>query len=315
MKTRRMHHIIIFSTVQILLAPCAGCQKGLTDPADMETTVNILFDWSRNEDFKGVEGMKVIFNPADTRSSQWRFDIPGAKGGSVEVPLGDYTLTCYNNDTSGIIFNDSPGDDPTATIATSDGIYLLPSMLYSCEVQSLHASPCGVSYAEPGGEGTVLCPKCKVKAFPEQRTCRYTVIISDADNLENVESIKCSLAGMAPAVRLADGSKIGEAINMTFPSSFSVDDRSIVGQFTNFGYSPGSENTLQLNIRLKNDRKFVATYNVTGQIVNSKTPLNVLILLQDLDIPSEGQPDPPIGEGGFEPGVSGWNVVETDILY
>ncbi len=287
------------------------CRNHIPDPSELECQLDVRFDWRNDTTFR-PDGMTVIFSPVCGEDFRWRFDIPGYKGGSVELPCGRYDMLFYNNDTSRILFRDDPSQGIVASIETDDNSLRQPDMLYSGMTSGLRVTPwgTGISPSDPDGDSE---DRGFVRCFPHRRTRIYSVIVTDIENIGDVAEVTGTMTGLAPGIRISDGLPVGEGMEMQFPMSGRPDKNEISGRFFNFGPSDGSENRLVMGIRLKNGRTFEASYLITKHIVNSNTSLDVLIILKDLVIPHTDDPDVPIGDGGIQAGVGGWEIVETDI--
>lgn len=307
------HRIIssaLFAAVLLPLLP-ACTHKEIVEPSSRECIVNISFEW----DYAGkaaADGMSVWFYSEDGDEPAWRFDIPGNEGGSVRIPAGNYRIVFFNNDTYGIKFISDSTPGPYASLLDGETLSQ-PDMLFSGSVERLRVTPCGVSYLTLDGETVKDCPKSLVRAYPFRRTRHYTVIVTDVKNLDNLASASASLGGMASSINLADGKPRGAEGSIPFAMTADRSDLTLSGSLDNFGPADGSENRLVIRMKLRDGRVFDAKYDVTSQTVNSETPFDVIIILKNLEIPAADS-DTPIGDGGIEAGVSGWTIVETDII-
>ena len=116
------------------------------------------------------EGMAYIFFPSGDNCC-WRFDFPGKEGGDVDLPDGDYNVLTFNDDTSGILFDNSESyrdftfycrtgalydglggtiDNPLGPPVAANGekVNICPDMLWCDAVNTFELYPDGGAHAK-----------------------------------------------------------------------------------------------------------------------------------------------------------------------
>lgn len=284
--------------------------------------VDVRFDMSSCPD-ADPEGMAVFLYP-DDGAVPWRFDLIGLKGGVIEVPFGQYSVIAYNNDTSGLIFNNTdrltgadvttrltdifsgmttlmrqaiPGGPPEGT----EKVVLAPQMLWSGIIESLSVSENADTIQ------TVTIPI-------HRNVANINVEISNVSNLGDISRMSAALTGMAGSFKLYAATPSGELSAIPF-SVKKTDGNTIKGNLTSFGKIPDStiESWLILYVWLKDGKRFYYKFNVTSQIINSTDPLDINIRIKGITIPEAEESGGGDSGGGFDVGVDGWDYVIIDL--
>lgn len=299
--------------VELMAQSC--CQKDLLYPneEDIDECINVKFDWEDTPD-ANPEGMTLYFFPVDSRSQIWRFDIAGRNGGNVELPQGTYNMLAYNNDLPDVYFTDIQNFKYFSGNARtrSDSLTYATGMLFCGVVEVLHIRQNGTDYLGP--DGTIVDAKDNVIICKPVSLCScYTVEIRSLSNIENLRSAYATLDGLAPSIRLYDGASYGEPINILTDLVYAATDNILRGQFHAFGLSPGI-NKFQLTVTIVRDdsKVFTKNFDVTPQVLNCSDLKNVLIIVDDIEIPGDIEP-PHSSDVDMEINVDGWNEINIDL--
>lgn len=312
MKTSRIN---IFFIVAAILSSITACtHKEIMYPDSGMNEIKIKFMWD-SVCSELPDGMTLYFFPLWSDGKIWRYDISGHEGGSVELPAGSYSMLAYNNDLPGITASGFTALDLcTASVNIANGVASATGPLYSAAIESLEVTPCGVEYAECDGQHKV-CPMGLVRCCPQPRYCNYTVIMKNVSGIEHVRKATVMLGGMAVDLNLASG-ETGDA---SVPLAIAMDQDKAVGGFsgssTSFGLcrSDARINAI-LHVVRADGTVMEKTYDVTSQVVNAPDPRNVVVVIDNVDIPSTGGTTPPAGDNvGIDVDVEGWIVINIDI--
>lgn len=310
---RYLHTVMPALLVSLLWL--SGCShKEILCPSDGMRTVEVRFSWELASE-ASPEGMTVYFFPVSQGARIWRFDIPGREGGHVELPPGTYRLLAVNNDLPGITFTSQESFGAFAARARSArSADLLGStgMLYGCTVGNVEVTVCGVTYTSSDGAAKE-CPLGVIRCRPDSLSTVYRIELRDCRGLENVRSVTGRLQGVAPEFRVADRIPEGEpaASALTFTRAGSTLKGAVTGFGSPAGYPPRF--TLILQVVRKDGSVIVKNIDVTAQVINSKNPRSVFIILEGLEIPDGDKPVDPGGDVGIEVGVDGWQVIDIEL--
>lgn len=311
--------LLLAALTPLLLLQACQPHKEIECTEGMMRRITVRFDWDNAPEAK-PQGMSVYFFPLNGDRRIWSFDIAGTRGGEIELPVGTYRMLAFNNDTHNIDFTHTSDfnsfEAVTHSIASSaqpaaKDLHSMPEALYVGVVENLQVTICGVSYTDSKKGKNIECGKSIVTCHPASRVCHYTVIIKDIKNRERIKNISGELSGLGTGILLAGGEIEPPPVSIPFPMA--VEGSSTAGTLLGFGTVPRTENTLTLNISLNDGTSMVASCNVTRQVLNSPDPMNVMIIINNLEIPDGGTPQPPIGDGDIEVGIDGWTVVIINI--
>lgn len=274
------------------------------------------------------EGMAYIFFQTGG-TDEWRFDFPGREGGEADLPDGGYSVIMFNDDTSGILFEntdiyetftfycrrgglyDGLGgsiDNPLGPDTGPDGekVEICPDMLWCDAEDRFSLFPGGTSVGKP--EASYSHDRTLVM-YPHQIVARYSLTIRDVSNLGGVARMCASLSGMASSLRPSDMFRDGPA---TLPFKVGGNGIDVInGSFLTYGLPSEGDvpNMLSLYVWLSDGRKLCYNFDVSPQTRTAADPLNVNIILSGLDLPESDIPT----EGGFDVSVDGWTTIEIDI--
>lgn len=290
--------ILLLMAVALLTVSCD--QKDLVFDGE-DTTLRVVFDWQQAPD-ANPDGMTILFFPADTRSMSWRFDIPGRNGGDIELLSGIYDVLVFNNDLPGIDFTDTDSFNfLSATPRTlSDSLTSTTGMLYSAALTRVAVFP---------REGNLTSIRLK----PDSISTVYNIRIDSVSGTQRIKTATAVLRGPASSVCLSTQCNSKDACAMSTLLSFDPDhpDR-LRAKAAALGIPDIDNPRFQLEVILTTSHgRYSKTFDVTDQVVNSKTPKNVDIHIIGLLIP---EADNPADESvGISVGVDGWQQIE--IIY
>lgn len=293
-----------------------GCtQKELVFPGEEMATVSVRFMWDHAEE-ASVDGMTLYFFSADGISKNWRFDIAGREGGKIEIPIGRYHLVACNNDLPGIEIENADqycSISATARRWITTGTFTSTGMLYGSTVDDIYVTPCGVAYETPSGE-TKECDHSLVRCFPDSLSTQYTVNITNVSGLEHVRSVSALLSGEASALTLADHLPSGFGQELSFGLLADRTDNRLYGSGCAFNYEDGRMEPyiLSIIVMLDTGKSLKKTITLTPENINILSRHNVIINVNDFEIPDESD-SPPEDVGDINVSVDGWNVIVIDI--
>ena len=307
---KRPISILLISYIMILTA----CQdhKDILCPGQEPHRVDISFEWDKASE-ANPDGMTLYFYSDNGES--YRFDIAGREGGPVELPVGQYHMVAYNNDVPTIDISDAQSFQTIKAEARHiKGKNFLSSagMLYETTINRIEVTPCGVEYTRE--DGTVKeCNQSLIRCHPDSITSIYSLVVNNVSGIGNVKKASATIKGIASGQYLSDHHPFGVSSESYFPLSVDISNGMFTGKGGAFP-SNGKDMTYSLDIivTLTDGTSYVKDFDITQQVVNSKYPHNVLIVINGLGIPDSGKPSPP-GGGDISVDVEGWEVIEIDI--
>ena len=301
------------------MAALSGCrQKEIVCPGNDPHRVDVMFMWD-NAPGAEVDGMAVYFYPLDNGGRMWRFNIAGRDGGAVELPLGRYRMLAVNNDLPGITFSDQTSFDGFIASARrvgpagADGVVGSTGMLYGGCVKDIDVTICGVTYTMNDG-AVKECPFGLIRCYPDSLATVYNVTLGDVIGMERVRSASATLCGVASTLSVATGASGETACSIGLGLSADEERTSLSGCTMGLGTPRGVPSfELIVTVTCTDGHVVQKSFDVTGQILASRTPHNVFIRIDGLEIP-EVDPDTPPGDDdvGMIVGVDGWQVIEID---
>ncbi|MDE6826130.1 MAG: DUF5119 domain-containing protein [Paramuribaculum sp.] len=281
--------------------------------------VDVVFDWTNAPD-ADPESMAAYFYNPDGEAPQ-RFIFTDKAGGRIMVPYGDYMGLATNSDntdwastrnesdietmetyTGEVSVLSGNGFDtrsiPRARAAEEERIISAPGMMWSARNDEIHLE--------------ITDTLRRVVFTPDEAVCHYTVIISDVENLRYVSgtTIDATISGMSEGY--LHGSKQPTDTRATLPFDLEVeaDSARLQASFLTFGESPSGTNPhyLTVYLLLTDGTKWYYTFDVSDQVHNAPDPHHVVIRLSGLKLPR------PINhDGGFNPEVNDWQIIEVDL--
>ncbi len=310
MNVQKIRFKYIIPILVILLIMGIGCfftsctQKEVKYDYD-PIKVAVEFDWNeaKNAD---PEGMTILFFPANSESQSWRFDVPGRDGGEVELLPGFYNVLAFNNDLPGIEFINTTDFDLFSAISRSisDSITAPTGMLYAASRESVRVS------FDPGRRHII-------KLTPDSLATAYHIRIDSISGTERIKTATVLIKGITREVCLTTKRNSKETCCLSAPLTIDpLCNTSLQTVTTGFGNPSISDPKITLEvIATTSHAKYSKSFDVTDQVMNSKTPKDVYIVIKGLDIPAADPPTDPDGNPnvGIAVGVDGWQLIE--IIY
>ncbi len=305
------------NALNIIACCCMLClmschHKDIMCPGSEEYQVNIVFEWDKAAG-ASPDGMTLYFysENGDCR----KFDIAGKSGGPILLPAGQYSMVAYNNDLPSVEISDTQSfREIKAEARNVKGKNCLSyaGMLYESTVDKIEVTPCGVTYQRE--DGTVKdCGRSVIRCYPDSITSIYSVVIRNISGISGVSHASATIKGIAEGQFLYNHHFFGFLSESYFPLSVDTDNKTFRGTAGVFSSGKsGTSYTLSLTVSLADGTSYVKELDITPQIMNSKYPHNVLIVIDGLKIPESGTPSPPVG-GDIDVDVEGWEIVEIDI--
>lgn len=260
--------------------------------------VLVNFDWQMAAG-ADPEGMTLILLPADGTSRLWRFDIPGREGGEIELLSGVYNVLAYNSDSPGIRFTDTDSYERYSATSGSigDSIVFPTGMLYAAHLSSAHIFNTG--------EGRPV-----ITLTPDSLTTVYHIRIDSVSGTERIKTASALLKGVASSVCLQSQRYSSEYRTLSAPLQINTEERfTLETVTTGFGVPdiPDPKMTLKIVVTTSHG-KYLKSFDVTQQVMNSRYPKDVYINIKDLDIPAADTPTE--SDVGISVGVDGWQLIE-----
>lgn len=302
---------------------CEGAEKSL----------EVFSDW---HDCPSADpgGMAYIFFPA-SGGEPWRFDFPGKEGGPVALPDGEFHVISFNDDTSRVLFGNEEdysrfycycmeaglynGLAPTSAGApigptnTEDGEKVVspPDEMWGEGAEWFSLDKEGVEYQKYDSDRIIAYNDRILFLYPRLITPRYSYVATGINNLSGVARMCASLSGMSSQLMLASDTPSGEPVTMALPAIKSGENE-VSGTVFTFGRVENDivPNKLTLYFWLTDGNKYKYEFDVSRQIIDTVDKMNVLITIENIDLPVSG---PPIGDGAFDVSVDGWQTYIIDI--
>ncbi|MCM1071459.1 MAG: DUF5119 domain-containing protein [[Clostridium] fimetarium] len=312
-------HITLLLTLLLTVLSLAGSacsHKDVVCPVGIERAINVRFEWDEYPE-ASPKGMTLMFYPISQGAKIWRFDIAGRDGGEVTLPVGTYAMLAFNNDLPGVRADDLGSfDGALAHLKTSSGVTRGCGNLYAATVKHLEITPCGVSYTLPSGK-VKECGKGLVRCYPRPLCSRYTVRVLEVRNIELLCASQSLIDRMASCVNLSKGRPEPLACSLGIEMAAADEIPALTGSATCFGPVPGTgKHMLRLDIIRTDGQRLSKEFDVTDQIRTAPNPRDVVITIQEIEIPPDSIPPDPGGDGsdvGIVVGIDGWNVVNIDL--
>lgn len=294
--------IIMIVGIGYFLSACS--QKDVDYDVDM-LKVAVEYDWT-DAHHADPEGMTVLFFPADSESQSWRFDLPGSQGGEVEVLPGIYNILSFNNDLPGIDFTDKDYFNLFSAAARliSDSIATPPGMLYSAHSQS-------VRIYNTNGRPHLI------KLRPDSLSTVYHIRLDSVSGTQRIKTATALIKGLARSVCLQRGRNSKDTCCVSAPLYIDpACNTRLQTVTTGFGNPDVPKPKIFLEvIATTSHAKYSKSFDITDQVMNSKSTKDVYIVIKGLDIPAADPPTDPEGnpDVGISVGVDGWQLIE--IIY
>ena len=318
----RTRYIFPAIATTLTLALSGGCRhKDLSPDTEGPGYVRVVYDWSKAPEAFPA-GMSLWMYHEDGRA--YRVDHTGRDGGVSKVYAGNHAVISCNSDTEITGFSNIEAfdlhyahtyeTDLFRSVRSGENALFVPRAR-GTENERVVAPPDRLWSASAGNVRVTVGKTAVVTLAPEPMTRHYSVEIRDVSNLADAVVLCGSLTGLSPSVRLSDGELSDEPVTMPFPMTADPERGVITGEFLTFGHHPsnGSPHRLMLYVWLQDGSRVCygtegSQFDVTSQIDGAADPDNVRIVIEGLDLPAA------FTDGTFQPGVSDWIEIDTDIL-
>jgi hypothetical protein len=318
------------------VAMCTSCEhKELCYNHPHNGRVTVVFDWRYAAD-ANPSSMSLYLFPKNGGSVQ-RYDFARRDGGPIEVLEGEYTAVCINSDTRYTMLDYTGAE--TTSYSSAD---LLSKLLVESETSSKTSRLSTISESAamraPRAEGTedervIYAPEAVwtdtngavvienitvageqvLTMYPQQAYCKYTVQMTDINNCENVVEMSATISSMAEGVFAATQAPTGNPVTIPFAVTVDRDNAAATGIFNTFGHCPEGEthtHTVLIYAVMSDGAKYYTTVDVTDQVHNAPDPRNVVITIDNVDLPN-----PVIAGGNESVSVEDWENFVIDVLF
>lgn len=340
----------------LMITSLLGCvHKDLCFHHDHEVTIRVEFDW-RDAPEAYPEGMVVFFYPEDecrsdnpvfSMNGTIRYDITGRKGGYVSLPVGNYRVITYNNDTgscsgkhtdyytlhhlqthtagitdfAGDTFVRSSGNVIPRPDGTCDeAVVAQPDEIWGCAALDVKVTESGVSYRcypmSVNQDWNTMLPNITehiITLFPHDLLCHWSWEVRNVEGLSNVTDACAAITGLSPCYNVSGNLPSGNP--STIPLAARKDGKSIIrGEFLTFGHP--QENSVPHRFGLyvwTSDGQALffgkdeKRFDVTHQIDTFPDQRHVHIVIDSLDLSNHSV------SGGFSLDFDEWGEINETI--
>lgn len=303
--------------------------------------IRVAYDWSDASDASPA-GMCVFFYSLDRDGEYHRFDFQGTKGGEVELPVGNYLLITYNNDTEAVQFSSTDkfdlhkaftrtgdileplyGNGVTSSIEKPEGerVVITPDGLWGCEATDVVINAPGAACDCTRGDGESRASYSVdedgtqvITLRPYDKLCHYSYEVRNVKNIRDINMISGALSGMAPSMNLSTDALDTETTTLPVSTSVDVAADKLTGEFLTFGHntSGSPRHKMSFYVVMKDGSKYTVkdapNLDVTSQVDDAPDPKHVHIIIDGLDLPSS-----PTDGNGFTSSVDDWMVKNEDL--
>lgn len=280
------------------------------------TTVRVDFDWSEDP-AAAPSGMCVLFYPSDGGAPVVKA-FAGCDGGRASIPAGDYDVICYNTDAAEVSWRGDASlvtieaytressvteglDDSFVAPPRSDAaepVVAAPGRLWSCRLD-------GVRLESGGGEAENV-----VLLAPRRVTRRVCWEMTSVTNGGNLTGVRAVLSGVSGSLRL--GSVMPVPGGVSIPSAGVLDasdPEKLTGGFDCFGCCGDISCRHLLTIYCWSPGgNVMASWDVTDQVHAAGDADEIRLVVTGHIVLPDGS------DGGFAPGVGGWDDKQNDVI-
>lgn len=317
----------------VLLVSCD--HKDLCYMHPHTTRLKVVYDWS-NAPGATAAGMCAFFYSVDRPGEYHRFDFPGARGGYIEIPQGNYALITYNNDTEAVQFSSiDKYDNHTATTRTGDilepmygssvksnvreagdeRVVITPDSLWGCHSTQIYIGDHTVTYVHSrvGDDGAAVTDSV-ITLYPADLLCHYSYEVLNVKNAGHINQVSGALSGMSPSMNLSTDALDPEKVTLPVSAKVNRSQGTITGNFLTFGHNPanGATHKMSFYVVMDDGSKYIykdaSNLDVTDQVDKAPDQRNVHIVIDGLDLPT-----PITGDSGFGTSVDDWLVKDEDL--
>jgi hypothetical protein len=314
MKRNLLHRMVIAGMLIAASATLTSCMhKTLCFDHEHMTKVVVDINWVNAPEMPSLS--HVAFYNIDEPSLFYYFNM-NAQGGEVEVPMGNYNVVCFNNDSPTILLRNE------SLLST----YEAYTRLYDSNVATGYSSaPLPKSSVDSTQEevlnptnfyrdidSTVTLRENQVNYVyfkPDSAILTYSYEVNHIENLNLVTKTSAILSGVSGSLFLGDGSL--SSTMSKIPVDGQIKGSQILGTFTLFGHDMGKDAKNYFTLYLWSPGgNFYAVWNVTDQMKNypDQKHVHLVIDASNIYIPE------PIGTGdGLQPAVTNWDTVHEEI--
>lgn len=310
------------------------------------TRLLVRYDWSEAPDASPA-GMCVFFYSTDNEGEYHRFDFSNIRGGEVQLPIGNYRIITYNNDTEAVQFSGQRSYDghmaytrtgdlleplygngitSSATQLNDERVVITPDNLWGCTATDVEISPYGVTYTFTDfwhgttikTRGTVTVDSVTgnqiITLKPADLLCHYDFEVRNVKNIEHISRISASLSGMSGAMNMSTGKLDTEHTTLPFSAGVNAAGDKVTGAFLTFGHCDTDTvaHRMAFFVEMDDGSKYSITdganLDVTQQVDTAADRRHVHIVIDRLDLPSTSKDD-----AGMRPSVDDWGVKEEDL--
>lgn len=307
--------ICMLGWVAVLAVVVTACNHKELCYDHRHTVVRVDFDWSEDP-AAAPSGMCVLFYPAGGGAPVVT-EFVGREGGRVGIPAGEYDVICYNKNAANVLWRGAEslvtlevyGREGSVTEGLDEGlaapplsggepVVAAPGRLWSCRLDDVRI--------ESGGgevENVVLLA-------PRSVTRRVVWEMTSVTNGGNLTGVRAVLSGVSGSLRLGSVMPVSAAVTM--PSAGGVDasdPEKLTGAFDCFGCGGDISCRHLLTIYCWSPNgNVMASWDVTDQVHAAGDADEIrLVVSGRIVIPDEA-------DGGFAPGVGGWDNKQSDII-
>jgi hypothetical protein len=314
MRKNDMHTISLMAVLAAASVLSSSCiHKELCYDHRHLTKVVVDIDWAKAP--ASPTGTHVAFYNVDSPTTFYYFDM-NAAGGEVEVPMGNYNVVCFNNDSETIQYRNEGGFST----------YEAYTRLTTIQQSVMSAAPLPRS-AVDSSQDVVICPtnfyrdmdaKVSLKENqvnyvyfqPDSAILTYTYEVIGIQNLNQATRSAAAISGVSGSLFLGEG--ILSSTKTTLPLETTVTTRQtkIEGSFTLFGHNADAKNYFTIYLWAASGN-YYATFNVTDQMKNYPDQKHVHLIIDASNIYI---PEPISEGGGIQPAVNDWEDVNEDVV-
>jgi hypothetical protein len=294
----------VFASVMVLLCMLTtGCRKELYYDGTTKL-VTIKVTWPNAVTVP--EGARAVFYPTDG-SASLVFNI-SATGGTVNVPVGEYTVLLFNNDTE---YTQLQNQENLSTIEAYTSLLLKAEKSKSFPEQNIVNMPdLFYTYMLKGFQVKEDVTPATIEATPKAKVLNFEVLVQ-ITGLKNVSSATGYISGVAGSYFAGKDSLpvTSSAIAFDFGQKSSS---SILATVCTFGMSQTKPqaNIFRLSLTLINGDSKYYDFDITDQLkVDLSTGL-VVVTIADAIVVDDVSGDT---GSGFNATVNDWTNTNADV--
>lgn len=314
----------------LLLATASCDHKELCTDHFHNTDIQVIFDWTKSPGAE-PESMRLYLYPL-SGGKPLIYEFSDYRGGSVNIPAGNYKAICVNSDTETVLYRNTDSYDTFEAYAATGSLETRSASLPRAEGTetervALSSDPLYTDCLD-GVTILALTEGQTMTLDPEAAMRRYRLTIGGVSNLQYLSSgtLTGTLSGMSGGLLVSKGVTTAERVTVPFTltsdgeSTLTADFLAFSGTKKESGDGTGGEETTP------------ETHKMTVYAVMSDGSKNYytfdVTLAADGEEGGEGDddsggisgkidglplPKPIVNGGGFHPAMDGWRNIEVDI--